>query len=82
MSKFRKKPIIIEADQWFPGRKVKGVHENPGCGPSLEGRAHIHTIHANQMVILEPGDWVIPESDGKHFYPCKPDIFEATYERV
>jgi hypothetical protein len=33
-------------------------------------------------VILEVGDWIIPEPDGIHFYPCKPDIFEATYEPV
>ena len=44
--------------------------------------AHLHTIHKGQMVNLEKGDWIISESDGKHFYPCKPDIFEATYEAV
>jgi hypothetical protein len=34
------------------------------------------------MVLLEVGDYIIPEPDGEHYYPCKPDIFEKTYERV
>jgi hypothetical protein len=34
------------------------------------------------MVILDVGDWIIPEPDGEHFYPVKPDIFEKTYEAV
>ena len=44
----------------------------------------LNTIHGDgeQMVPLEPGDWVIPELDGKHFYPCKPEIFAVTYEQV
>jgi hypothetical protein len=40
----------------------------------------VHTAHKNQLVILEDGDWIIPEKDGVHFYPCKPDVFAATYE--
>jgi len=38
--------------------------------PTLEGR-----------MIAEPGDWIIKGIKGE-FYPCKPDIFEATYEVV
>lgn len=30
--------------------------------------------------MLSDGDWIIPESDGEHFYPCKPDVFAVTYE--
>jgi hypothetical protein len=48
----------------------------------LCGKPHVHTIHADQIVLLKIGDWVIPEPDGKHFYPCKPDIFAETYELV
>lgn len=43
---------------------------------------HVHTIHNNQIVLIEVGDYIIPEPDGVHFYPCRPDIFEATYEPV
>ena len=88
MPKFRKKPVVIEAEQWFPGNKAKGVMgDNPnklcGCVMFVGAQSpHVHTIHANQGVLVEPGDWIIPEPNGKHFYPCKPDIFEATYEAV
>lgn len=43
--------------------------------------AYVITIHGDKAT-LAPGDWIIPESDGVHFYPCKPDIFDATYEAV
>lgn len=46
------------------------------------GRCYIETMHAGQRVNLEKGDWILPEPDGVHFYPCKPDIFVATYEAV
>lgn len=43
--------------------------------------AYVVTIHGERAT-LAPGDWVIREPDGEHYYPCKPDIFEATYEAV
>ncbi len=82
---FRKKPVVIEAAQ-FTGDELRGVcrcklfgaedaeYDRTDRGP------HVHTIHGGQPVFVEPGDWVIPEPDGEHFYPCKPDIFAATYE--
>lgn len=86
--KFRKKPAAtIDAEQWFPGKVVRGVMNgtpNKLCGCVLIGeegtRPHVHTMHANQIVIVEPGDWIVIEPDGFHFYPIKPDIFAATYE--
>lgn len=42
--------------------------------------AWVETIHRGQTVKVQEGDWIIPEPDGEHFYPCKPDIFEKTYE--
>ena len=89
MSKFRKKPVVIEAEQWFPGNQAKGVRgDDPnmwcGCvtigGPS--NLPHVHTIHGNKAVLVMEGDWIIPELDGIHFYPCKPDIFGQTYESI
>ncbi len=44
-------------------------------------RFYVVTIH-DQRAYLADGDWILPEPDGKHYYPCKPDIFEATYELV
>lgn len=78
MDKYRKKPVIVDAEQWFPGKQVEGVNE------PVEGelpRHFVKTAH-NQIVYLEPGDWVIREPDGRGFYPCKPDIFDSTYEEA
>ncbi len=78
--KFRKKPVEIEADQWFPGKYVPGVCVSGVCGTG--GLAHVHTTHEGQLVILAAGDWVVPESNGNGYYPIKPDIFQNTYELV
>ncbi len=80
MPKFRKKPVVIEAEQYL-------LKKTAPIGVCLDVRhgvdvPHVHTIHNNQAVVLAPGDWIIPEPDGIHFYSCKPDIFEATYEPV
>lgn len=80
MPKFRKKPVVIEAEQYL-GEPIKGVCDDLKCHINFEPIGpHLHTIHNGQMVALAVGDYVIPESDGLHFYPCKPDIFAATYE--
>ena len=81
MSKYRKKPVVIDAVQWVRGNedKVKAfmnmelVTEYQGeilVIETLEG-----TMRANQ------GDYIIKGVNGE-FYPCKPDIFEQTYELV
>lgn len=79
MPKFRKKPVVIEAEQWVDATRVKGMCDDFDCLDDAMAE-HVHTIHDNQAVIVKVGDWIIPESDGIHFYPCKPDIFAATYE--
>lgn len=77
-ARYRKRPIIVEAVQWQPGLSVDGISEwKDGRGPY----AMFTTIH-NQVTTVLPGDWLIRESDGVHWYPCKPDIFAATYEAV
>ena len=83
MARYRKKPVIIEAEQYVSYSKpVKGMCNSKACFADGNDEPHVHTIHDNQMVLLEVGDFVIPEPDGKHFYPCKSDIFKATYEKV
>lgn len=89
MPKFRKKPVVVEAEQWSPGKHVPGVTEvvwMPDGGtadgkPLSCGYGHVVTIHGEPAKVVS-GDWVITEPDGVHHYPCKPDIFEATYEPV
>jgi hypothetical protein len=86
MPKFRKKPIVIEAEQFFPDKKPwpEGVEEYL----SEEGVAgENHSYYAWRIQTLEgiyevsPLDWIITGIKGEK-YPCKPDIFEATYEEV
>jgi hypothetical protein len=91
MAKFRKKPVEVEAVQWHPGVKHPGVQEDPSQlltdyyspAPGSAGRDlpayYVTTIHG-QRAYLVPGDWILPEPKEGHFYPCKPDIFAATYD--
>lgn len=122
MTKYRKKPVVIEATQWckngdhpddysadvegigeggkpqiFTGdeRKSKGwegsvvrYFRHPfrsgddacqHCGKVMHVHGWIDTLEGGHIVC--PGDFVITGVQGEH-YPCKPDIFEATYERV
>lgn len=79
--KYRKKPIIIEAEQWFPGSKIEGV-ESEMVGTCTEcpvKKFYIKTLEGEMEV--SSGDYVITGEKGKK-YPCKPDVFEISYEKV
>ncbi len=89
MARYRTKPVEIEAEQWFPGNGAKGVMgDNPNmlCVCVFVGmpgnQPHVHTIHNNQLVLLEPGDFIVQEPDRIHYYPVKPDVFNNKYEEV
>lgn len=101
MAKFRKKPVVVEAQQWWPPNdprhdpsmlasrkgnsvdppdyrqvgdlyqfsKIKGMGDDVFFVKTLEGDLQV-----------SPGDWIITGVKGEK-YPCKPDIFEATYEQ-
>ena len=69
--KFVKKPVVINATQWFK----HGDHHAVGNKPYSEN-GHIQTLEG--IMIVCPGDWIITGVKGEH-YPCKPDIFEMTY---
>lgn len=119
--KYRKKPVVIEATQWFKngdhpqdyvsyqeafqnGRLVsipashRKAHQWEGevvryyrhpdvddstacviCGQTMQKHGWIETLEGGHIVC--PGDWIITGVKGEH-YPCKPDIFKQTYERV
>ena len=118
--KFRKKPVVIEAFQWFqngdhpednefrpfedtglipkepregkivryfrhpniPGTDFHNEANGKGCGRMFHDHGFIDTLESQgQMHTVCPGDWIIKGIKGE-FYPCKPDIFEATYEKV
>lgn len=83
MPKFRKKPVVIEAVKWNGiDYDVIAKFENPS-GISKIGlmgnKLIIRTLEG--MHTANKGDWIIRGVKGE-FYPCKPDIFLATYERV
>lgn len=93
MAKYRKKPVVIEAIQWYPYLKIDEVipyfctnvyrdREDTHCKECravLSRHGYIHTLEGGHIVC--PGDWIITGIKGEK-YPCKPDIFEQTYEKV
>ena len=80
MAKYRKKPIVIEAVQLTPDT----VNQ---CLDFCEGKMKFHPLTGVVIETLEGnmvannGDYIIKGVKGE-FYPCKPDIFEQTYEKV
>lgn len=104
--KFRKKPVVVVAHQWFkngdhpddhadrnwPGDEWEGFvvryYRSPNmpgnwecaqCGRLFHDHGWIDTLEGGHIVC--PGDWIITGVKGEN-YPCKPDIFEQTYESV
>ena len=78
MPKFRKKPVVVEAKQFFPNLLPwpDGVES---C-EEVDGEIFvIETLEGQHSVA--PGDWIITGVQGEK-YPCKPDIFKQTYERI
>lgn len=76
--KFRKKPVVIEAVKWT-GNNQNELASFMGVVSTCNGKVEIHTLEG--MLTASTGDWIIKGVKGE-FYPCKPDIFSATYEAV
>ena len=98
MVKYRKKPVVIEATQWFkngdhpedgdPATEGAVVRYHRGseldsqkrcgkCNRIMQSHGWIDTLESGHVVC--PGDWIITGVVGER-YPCKPDIFDTTYE--
>jgi hypothetical protein len=80
--KYRKKPVEIEAVQWTGNSEShEALREWANGNVSLvtEGRLLCHTLEG--QIYASVGDWIIKGVQGE-FYPCKPAIFESTYEPV
>lgn len=80
--KARKKPVVIEAVQWNGDNTAEIIEFFKNCSRKHE------IVQATQIIRIETlegtmqaslGDFIIKGVKGE-FYPCKPDIFEATYE--
>jgi hypothetical protein len=94
---FRKKPVVIEAIQYAnndyadnplefhsdPPQWLRNAIDDGTVRPEFRSEDYwylvIHTLEGNMDVT--PGDWIIQGIKGE-LYPCKPDIFDATYEPV
>lgn len=84
--RYRKKPVVIEATQWFKNSDHPVVDTLGGgsriceaCNHPSSSHGWCPTLEGKHIVCV--GDWIITGVKGEH-YPCKPDIFEATYELV
>jgi hypothetical protein len=89
--KYRRKPVIIDATQWWhPGDHPAVVHPVPSAVPipselqtipnekiSTAQLGAIQTLEG--WMLVTPGDYIIRGVRGEH-YACKPDIFSETYE--
>lgn len=82
---FRKKPVVIEAAQWTG---LTPEWPNFGMPWPMPPRTHAAAQGAEWVLVIptlegshfaRPGDWIIRGVKGE-FYPCKPDVFGATYE--
>ena len=84
MQKFRKKPMVVEAVQWTGGNTEEVLvfcnREGQLCRfDDSSGHLIVSTLEGDLQAV--PGDWIICGVNGE-FYPCKPEIFEKTYESV
>ena len=87
MKAYRKKPVVIVAMQ-FDGHNYDKIiawiesytkHPEMAHSPANTLSMIIPTLEGDHRA--DPGDWIIRGIKGE-FYPCKPDIFDATYEAV
>jgi len=90
MPQYRKKPVVIDAIRFVPGTDPNEPHASEVQRwlsewlPSPDwvfapDRIEIPTLEG--VMTANPGDWILRGVKGE-FYPCKNDIFEATYEQV
>lgn len=84
--KYRKKPVVVEAMKWT-GNNANEINKFAECHcffskfdrATNENELVIMTLEGN--MIADIGNYIIKGVKGE-FYPCKPDIFEMTYEKV
>lgn len=79
MRSFRKRPVVIQAVQWTGSNSVEVLTFLGGAGWWNQTGPIIETLEGELHAAV--GDYIIKGVSGE-FYPCKPDIFEQTYEEV
>jgi hypothetical protein len=84
MTQFRKKPVVIDAVRWtgdsacLDGTPLAENHVG-GMIERTDRAIEIRTLEGKMLCRV--GDWIIRGVKGE-LYPCRPDIFDATYEPV
>lgn len=86
MPRYRKKPVEIEAFQVPPegdncSDEMVEFLNRSGRDMQSEYDGSIAIFTPEGTMVASPGDWIIRGVKGE-YYPCKPDIFEATYEHA
>lgn len=84
MTRYRKKPVVIEAMQFtdeMKDRVYNFVTCNHAAGFDDDGNPTLKIQTLEGIMAASLGDWIIKGVQGE-FYPYKADIFEATYDRV
>ena len=77
--KYKKKPVEIEAVKWT-GENAEEVQSFIGDMGHVKG-AYVDIATLEGLMVASEGDMIIKGVKGE-FYPCKPDIFEMTYDSV
>jgi hypothetical protein len=79
VAKYQRKPnafVPFEAN-----RALAGAMMVLGVKPREDGTYYVTTIQGRD-VDVSPGEWIIQEPDGEHYYPCSDEIFRERYEPV
>lgn len=80
MTKYRKKPVVIDAEVYKEG--MEDGFKLAQIAPNVRGitsKPYILTLEGD--MIIDEGDYIITGIEGER-YPCKPDIFHKTYELI
>ena len=87
MAKFRRRPLVVDASPWHKKGDCPGIVEPyitgglqicAQCGNVMQLHGWIKALGLEGGHIVCPGDWIITGVKGQR-YPCRPDIFKATY---
>lgn len=90
MSKYRKKPVVIEARCFTTNNEVGSPTMDAIVNWANQGKSKPNAWHNGTNIFIQTlegemradvGDYIIQGLNGE-FYPCKPDIFQKTYELV
>lgn len=85
MGKYRKKPVVIDAFKWTGGpdqtEDPEWIIEAINSGAVFVGKGALVIKTLEGSMLAQPGDYIIRGVQGE-IYPCKPEIFEASYDAV